>query len=325
MTPIVKNAFVESPGLTRIIDEIECRRGEGHKRCPDNLVVVGPSGSGKTTLIKELTDERFPRTVSENNDKDIVPLLSLSFQKDKSTLAMVNDLITQLGDPETDEKDIDKAYERLWHLLDACCVEFICFDEFHNIRKGRTMQVSSSAEKFVKDLNNHSKVIMIAFGTAEVHELISAVDELDTRFDEYLYMPSFSVFDGKRPEFVKYLIDLSEYADIDNRDFLYDNDMPERFYITTGANPRRIARLIHRAIKLAKDDKGRRVLEHKDLYEAALKFGSSDKQAQVFRLSQKKLKDLFDKGDFEATDLTRTHQVMSNFFSKKRNFLGSHC
>lgn len=325
MATIVKNAFVESPGLTSIIDEIESRRGEGHKRCPDNLVVVGPSGSGKTTLIKELVEVRFPRTVSEDNDKDIVPLLSVSFQKDKSTLAMVNDLITQLGDPETDEKDIDKAYERLWHLLEACCVEFLCFDEFHNIRRGKSTQVSSAAEKFIKDINNHSTVIMIAFGTDEVQELISAVDELDTRFDEYLYMPSFSVFGGKRPEFVKYLLELSEYADIDNREFLYEDDMPERIYITTGANPRRIARLIHRAIKLAKDDNGRRELKHKDLYEAAQKFVSSDKQAQVFRLSKKKFNDLLDMGEFGAPDLTRTHQVMLEFFSKKRSFLGAYC
>jgi len=319
----VKNAFVQSTGISQIINEIEMKKGAGHRRCPEHLVVVGPSGSGKTTLIEHLK-QRFPRTVSENDERDILPLLSASFLKDVSTLAMVRHLLKQLGDPDFEERDLDTAYNKLWHLLEACQVDFICFDEFHNIRKGESLAVSPASEKFIKDLSNHSKAVLIVFGTQEAEDLIDAVDELDTRFNEYLYMPTYSVFGDQRAEFVAYLEGLSGYAEVDNPDFLYLKDLPERLYVATKANPRAIARLIDRAVVFAKRD-GRSLLKHDDFYQAALRFKSSKRQAHVFRLSDKKFEKLFQSGSFNSTDWKRSFEVLKNYFSKKHNFLESYC
>jgi hypothetical protein len=237
---------------------------------------------------------------------------------------MAKHLLKQLGDPDYEERDFDSAYKKLLSLLDKCKVDFICFDEFHNIRKGDSLAVSVSAEKFVKDLSNHTKAVMIVFGTAESEGLIDAVDELSTRFDEYLYMPSYSVFEGQRDEFEAYLTKISDYVDVDNPEFIFSNDIPERIYISTKGLPRAMARLIDRAINLAKRS-GRSKLCHEDFHNAALRFKSSRQQARVFRLSNKKLAELIQNGAFETSCWDRSFEILSDFFDRKSSFVGAYC
>ena len=128
----VKNVFVQSPGILKIIESIDTLRKKGHRRCPPHILVIGEAGSGKTTLIEHLL-KRYPRRPSGNDDKDVVPLVHLSFPKDVTQLYMLRSLLKQLGDPDYREKDLDSGYEKLWSLLTECEVEIICIDELHNI------------------------------------------------------------------------------------------------------------------------------------------------------------------------------------------------
>ncbi|OUS03070.1 hypothetical protein A9Q81_08225 [Gammaproteobacteria bacterium 42_54_T18] len=313
--PNVKNAFVASPGIMQIIESIELKRGTGHRRCPGHLTVVGESGSGKTTLLEHLQN-LYPKTTTDNNDKDIIPLVQLSFPAGLNTFDMIKQLLEALGDPDYEERTQKTAEKRLWKYLKECQVDFICFDEFHDIRDGNAFRVDKYARRFIKKLSNKSKVIVIAFGIEEVKDLIKQEKELNTRFQEVFYMPVYSIYDGQRKVFEKYLLNLSEYIDIDNPEHLYSGDFPERLFIATRALPRMMALLIDRALDLAGRD-GRKRVTKGDYYKAALAFQSTERQAKVFTLKKEKLEELVSAGVYKNPNDSRSLEVLEEYFGKK--------
>jgi len=315
----VKNAFVQSPGIVKIINTIESKIGSGHRRCPNHLKVIGESGSGKTTFIEHLIT-RYPRTITDNDDQDIVPYVHLKLTKDVSNLALIRSVLEQLGDPDYKEPDVNEAYKKLWSLLEKCQVELICFDEFHNMRRGLTSRVSVSALTFIKDLSNNSKALLVAFGTEETEELISTEKELATRFDSVCYMPSYSIYDGQRCIFEKYLLDLSKYVDISNAEHLFTSDFPERLYFATRALPRTMARLIDNALKHAKNE-NREVVNNKDYYQAALGLSSARRQAKVFFLSKIKVAELVSMEAYKKPECERSLEILQDIFSNDRGLV----
>jgi len=314
----IRSAFVPSPGILKIIEAIKSQRGNTHRRCPPNILVTGKSGSGKTTLIEHLKN-RFPRRTSESDDKDIVPVVVLSFPKDVSQLYMISSLLEQLGDPDYKERDLDLAYKKLWKFLEDCEVEILLIDELHNIQRGLSRKVSPLARAFIKDICTHTKVLMVGFGTEEAEMLLETEPELDTRFQHFESMPVYSVYDGQRPVFRKYLEKLSAYLDVKNPEIIYQGDFPERLYFVTRALPRTIAHLIDGAI-LKASKAGRNKLINKDFEEAALALRPCRRQAKVFNLRSDKVYELVSKNAYKDPEDYRSFEIVKDMFDQKGVF-----
>ncbi len=314
----VKNEFVKSPGILRIIDAIESLRGKGHRRCPPNLLVTGESGSGKSTLIEHLI-KRYPRRASENDDKDIVPLVHLSFPKDVSQLYMLRTLLKQLGDPDYRENDLDRGYEKLWKLLEECEVEILCIDEIHNIEHRLSRRVSPLARAFIKDISTHAKILIVGFGTNEAEALLETEEELDTRFQHFETMPVYSIYNGQRPVWATYLEKLSKCMDIDNPNFIYEADLPERLYFATRALPRTTANLIDYAMEMSLKN-GRNNLTLEDFYQASLGLRQCRHQAKVFLLKSEKVRELASKGVYKNHGDKRSLDIIKDIFTQEGAF-----
>jgi hypothetical protein len=144
-----------------------------------NYWLVGPSGTGKTTLMEMLTKE-FPSV--EHTDRKTIPVLAINIPALPTIKNLAEEMLVQLGDPIFYRGSaIDKTI-RILHLIKACDVKLIFFDEMqHFVDRGHKRAPAEVAD-WLKTLIDKAQVSTVIMGLERTQIILDANEQLRRRF-----------------------------------------------------------------------------------------------------------------------------------------------
>lgn len=144
-----------------------------------NLLIVGPTNNGKSMII-----EKFRRThppISEE-DREILPVLSVQMPSDPSPSRFYTSLLAALGAPLRPRERLAELEHRALRLLRAVGVRMLVIDELHNILAGK----GSTQREFlnlIRFLGNELRIPLVGVGTYEAYLAIRSDSQLENRFE----------------------------------------------------------------------------------------------------------------------------------------------
>jgi hypothetical protein len=144
-----------------------------------NYWLVGPTGTGKTTLMDMLVKE-FPPV--EHSKRKSIPILAINIPALPTIKNLAEEMLVQLGDPIFYRGSaIDKTI-RILHLIKACDVKLILFDEMqHFVDRGHKRAPAEVAD-WLKTLIDKAQVSTVIMGLERTQIILDANEQLRRRF-----------------------------------------------------------------------------------------------------------------------------------------------
>ena len=168
------------------------------------LLLIGPSGSGKTFML-DLLARRMPQEPTPGQRKFRVCTVSLESSRDPASI--MRGILAKLGKPRSVTARMRLA-DLEWQVidaLDACGVEILILEEFHNALLKTDSRLRGQANRLLKNLwnaDNRSKRVILISGTDEIRPIFDGDDELNSRYGCRIHATSLW-FDaqGRSPHF----------------------------------------------------------------------------------------------------------------------------
>lgn len=200
-------AFINYPRIKALSDDIaRCQRRSAIADSPHCMALEGPSGAGKTTMIKRYMDA-FP--AEETPEGTRVPVLYVLTPSPITVKGMVSTILEYLGDPAAHKGTQAALDSRLVHLLNACEVDLVILDDFHNLIEVETSYIFSAVSHWLKALIKKSNIPFLVVGVqGKVEPILRSNTELSRLFArrETLYPFAWDVKDSSTiKEFVKFI------------------------------------------------------------------------------------------------------------------------
>ena len=148
------------------------------------LLLIGPSGSGKTFML-DLLARRMPPTTTSGQRKIRVCTVSLESSGDPASIMRA--ILAKLGKPQSVTAKMRVA-DLEWQVidaLDACGVEILILEEFHNALLKTDSRFRGQANRLLKNLWNaddHTKRVILISGTEAIRKIFDGDDELNSRY-----------------------------------------------------------------------------------------------------------------------------------------------
>ena len=201
---LINKAFVRTQHLQNIIDDIKESRNlakEGdYEEQPDSILIVGESGVGKTELLKRYVGQS-PRYIEENDfgdQRDIVPVLSVSLPDDASGRAAPIAILHALGGEADDPKGIRSVLKtRFSDRAKDSKIELIVIDEFHHAISRITTTQLKLASDWVKNIINQTNIPIVLMGLPICLDIMEKHKELKNRFPITHQMARYNLEDIK--------------------------------------------------------------------------------------------------------------------------------
>jgi hypothetical protein len=194
-------AFINYPRIKILAGDIRrCQSRSAVAGAPHCMSLEGPSGAGKTTLIERYIDA-YPR--EETPDGTRVPILYVQVPSPTTVKGMVSTILEDLGDPAAFKGTQTALDSRLVHLLQACEVELVILDDFHNLINSETVYMFSAVSNWLKALIKKSGIPFMVVGVdGKVEPILRANPELSRLFArrETLYPFAWDVNDKRTIE-----------------------------------------------------------------------------------------------------------------------------
>jgi Bacterial TniB protein len=144
-----------------------------------NYLVVGPSGTGKSTLSDMLVKE-FP--VVEQTDRKNIPLLAIEIPPLPTIKNLAEEMLVQLGDPLYYRGSAIEKTTRILHLIKACQIKIILFDEMHHFVDQVHKKAPAEVADWLKSLINKAQISTVLMGLERTQIILDANEQLRRRF-----------------------------------------------------------------------------------------------------------------------------------------------
>lgn len=176
----LKSILLNHPLARKALDVIaEAHRNRSSSRPRRGAMIFGPSRAGKTKITK-IYAQLYPD--DEVNGKPRKRVIVMSFPSSTTSAQVMDDLLTDLGDPMPSKGRVSERLRRFRNLLMAYGVEVIIFDEGHHLVEGRSDNVALQIARWLKSLMDLNDLSIVLLGTESVRRAIELNREVRNRF-----------------------------------------------------------------------------------------------------------------------------------------------
>lgn len=214
-----------------------------------NYWVVGPTGTGKTTLMDMLVKE-FPPV--ERGDRKSVPVLAVNIPALPTIKNLAEEMLVQLGDPIFYRGSaIDKTI-RILHLIKACDVKLILFDEMqHFVDRGHKRAPAEVAD-WLKTLIDKALVSTVIMGLERTQIILDANEQLRRRFCRRVDLKPFDLeCPTSRSHFLGVIKKIDEALAMSSRLDLQQNGIVRQLHFATNGTMDYMVKLMLGAYQIA--------------------------------------------------------------------------
>ncbi|MGZ8906688.1 MAG: TniB family NTP-binding protein [Methylobacter sp.] len=214
-----------------------------------NYWVVGPTGTGKTTLMDMLVKE-FPPV--ERVDRKSIPVLAINIPALPTIKNLAEEMLVQLGDPIFYRGSaIDKTI-RILHLIKACDVKLILFDEMqHFVDRGHKRAPAEVAD-WLKTLIDKALVSTVIMGLERTQIILDANEQLRRRFCRRIDLKPFDLeCPTSRSHFLGVIKKIDEALDMSSRLDLQQDGLVRQLHFATNGTMDYMVKLMLGAYQIA--------------------------------------------------------------------------
>lgn len=214
-----------------------------------NYWVVGPTGTGKTTLMDMLVKE-FPSV--ERGDRKSIPVLAVNIPALPTIKNLAEEMLVQLGDPIFYRGSaIDKTI-RILHLIKACDVKLILFDEMqHFVDRGHKRAPAEVAD-WLKTLIDKAQVSTVIMGLERTQIILDANEQLRRRFCRRVDLKPFDLeCPTSRSHFLGVIKKIDEALAMSSRLDLQQNGIVRQLHFATNGTMDYMVKLMLGAYQIA--------------------------------------------------------------------------
>ena len=165
---------------------------------PRNLLIVGPSNNGKT-MIAERFLRGHPSYTSENDDREIIPVLMVQMPASPTPIRFHAEILAALNSPVSTQGRTLQVESMSMRLLTGVGCRMLIIDELHNLLAA-TAQRQREMLNLLRFLGNALRIPLVCLGTREAYLALRTDDQLENRFQPFV-LPLWE--DG--PEFARLL------------------------------------------------------------------------------------------------------------------------
>lgn len=164
-------------------EQRELAKTIGYSEQPNSILVIAETGMGKTKLIKEYLQKNQPYVdKSEEGERTIAPVLSVSLPDDRGSRAAPMAILRQLGDDLYNKGTRLELNDRFEDMAKSCGVELIIIDEFQNAIESGTDKVVYKVADWLKTIINRTNIPVVILGMPWAQDVLSVNSQLESRF-----------------------------------------------------------------------------------------------------------------------------------------------
>ncbi len=249
---IANQVYATYPLFNQILEDIDrCHDSPNIKGAddPDCLLLTGSTGAGKTTIYKTYA-QNYPS--QETEEGKIVPIIHAVTPSAATIKGLVSVLLKQLGDPLHDKGTTTSKTSRLYDLLEACQVELIFLDEFHNFKDLESDKVLKNVCDWLKNLILNTKIPIVLFGTPESEDILKVDNlQLSRRFNYRHSLIPFPRTESGLELFRQFLSDVESQLPLAMKSELAEKSLSDRIYYATDGTIGHVMTLIRKGATLA--------------------------------------------------------------------------
>ncbi|WP_396642904.1 TniB family NTP-binding protein [Methylomonas sp. 2B] len=159
-------------------------------RLSKNYWLVGPAGTGKTTL-KDMLVKEFPAV--DRGDRLTIPVLAIDIPALPTIKNLAEEILVHLGDPLFHRGSAIDKTTRILHLIKACDVKLIVFDEMqHFIDRGHKRAPAEVAD-WLKTLIDKAQISTVIMGLERTQIILDSNEQLRRRFSRRIDLKPFDL------------------------------------------------------------------------------------------------------------------------------------
>lgn len=220
----------------------------GAKLC---AMVIGETGTGKSTALEAFASEH-PR--ARNTHGVLCPVLSAIVPSKPTRSALVQQLLTDLGDPAPHRGSVNSRTDRLLKLLCKTDVRMVLLDDLHHFVDKRQDIALYEASDYLNELVVRSNIALVGFGLPDAVKVLESNEQLQTRHSDPVVLRRFNWMDEcSQDQFVAVLNGFQEHLDAFELPQLGSPEISLRMYLASGGLIRYVARILEQAIWNALD------------------------------------------------------------------------
>ncbi|QNH62782.1 TniB family NTP-binding protein [Hymenobacter sediminicola] len=177
---IQSNRWIKYPAAERILERLEELLVHPKIARMPNLLLVGETNNGKTLLLKKFCQQHKPYA-TPGDEKMVRPVITVEAPPKPDEKQFYRRLLDQLNAPYRLADRMDRMERQVFHVMQHLNARMLIIDEIQNLLAGS----STSQRVFLnvlKGMANELQIIIVAAGTMEARNAMSADPQMANRF-----------------------------------------------------------------------------------------------------------------------------------------------
>jgi len=176
--------WIGYPKARQALDQLEDLFTLPERQRMQNMLLISPTNNGKSMIIEKFRRQHLPY-VSEDGEKEIIPVLTIQMPSDPSISRFYTLLLYALNSPMKPRMRIADLEVLALRLMKLTQVKMLIIDELHNILAGK-YTLRSEFLNLLRFLGNELRIPIVGVGTEDAYRAIRIDDQLENRFKPFI-------------------------------------------------------------------------------------------------------------------------------------------
>jgi hypothetical protein len=146
-----------------------------------NILIIGSTNNGKTMIVEKFR-RKYPASVSECGQHDLMPVVALQMPSDPSPRRFYTALLQAVNTPFINYRIPAQLEQTVLRILESLQTKILVIDEIHNLLNGS----NSKQQEFLslpRYLGNELRLSIVAVGIKDAYLAIRTDPQLENRFE----------------------------------------------------------------------------------------------------------------------------------------------